>query len=76
MWQFGAHGFGPGGDRLGGDLLDLIAVWDDHYRHGPAPQITLHPTGTPPPVHDRLQLLAARRHTTIAVTWPTPVEPQ
>lgn len=75
-WQFGAHGFGPDADALTGDLIDLLTVWDRDYRHGPTPDITVHPTGTPLPTGDQLRLLVTRRHTTIAVTWPAPAGPQ
>ncbi|BCY11030.1 methyltransferase, FxLD system [Actinoplanes sp. L3-i22] len=75
-WQFGAHGFGPGADTLTSDLIDLLTAWDRDYRHRPAPDITVHPTGTPLPDGDQLRLLVPRRHTTIAVTWPAPAGPQ
>ncbi|MBX7269585.1 methyltransferase, FxLD system [Micromonospora sp. Llam7] len=72
-WQFGAHGFGPDAHALTADLLNLIAVWDRDYRHAPAPEITVHPHGTTPPVATgQPQLVVARRHTVIATTWPMP----
>ncbi|MBO4205595.1 methyltransferase, FxLD system [Micromonospora echinofusca] len=75
-WQFGTHGFGPHADTLTTDMLDLITVWDHDHRHGPGPKITAHPTGTHPPTPDRPQLLIARRHTTITITWPATGEPR
>jgi protein-L-isoaspartate(D-aspartate) O-methyltransferase len=70
-WQFGAHGFGPDAPTLTADMLDLIASWDRDYRHARAPEITVHPGGTTPPAATgQPQLVVARRHTTIAVTWP------
>ncbi|MFI1996719.1 methyltransferase, FxLD system [Actinoplanes sp. NPDC020271] len=75
-WQFGAHGFGPDAGTLTSDLIDLLTVWDRDYRPGPAPHITVHPTGTSLPDGDHLRLLVPRRHTTIAVTWPAPAGPR
>jgi protein-L-isoaspartate(D-aspartate) O-methyltransferase len=70
-WQFGAHGFGPDAHALTADMLDLIAAWDRDYRHARAPEITVHPNGaTPPAATGQQQLVVARRHTAIAVTWP------
>lgn len=70
-WQFGAHGFGPDASTLTADLLDLITAWDRDHRHAPAPEITVHPdASTPPAAAGQPQLVVARRHTTIAVTWP------
>ncbi|WP_233625122.1 methyltransferase, FxLD system [Actinoplanes sp. ATCC 53533] len=70
-WQFGAHGFGPDAHTLTADLLDAIAAWDSDYRHARAPEITVHPDGTTPPAATaQPQLVVARRHTAIAVTWP------
>jgi protein-L-isoaspartate(D-aspartate) O-methyltransferase len=75
-WQFGAHGFGPDADALTSDVIDLLVGWDHAYRHAPAPEISVHPLGTAPPETQQLQLLVARRHTSIAVTWPTPRSPR
>ena len=75
-WQFGAHGFGPAAGPLTTDLVELIVVWDRGYRHGPGPDITVHPTGTPPDAPGRVQLLVPRRDTTIAITWPSPASPR
>ncbi|MBM0277010.1 methyltransferase, FxLD system [Micromonospora tarensis] len=75
-WQFGAHGFGPDASTLTTDMLQLITVWNHDHRHGPGPHITVHPTGTEPHASDRPQLLVARRHATIAVTWPAPGKPR
>jgi protein-L-isoaspartate(D-aspartate) O-methyltransferase len=75
-WQFGAHGLGPDADTLTARMLDAIAVWDRHLRHGPYPQYTVHPAGTEPasggPADDdgRTRLAVHRRHTTIVITWP------
>jgi protein-L-isoaspartate(D-aspartate) O-methyltransferase len=74
-WQFGAHGFGPGADTLTTELLDLITVWDREYRHGPGPRITIHPAGTGPAPTREPRLVVHRRHTTVAVTWPTGGQP-
>lgn len=78
LWEFGAQGFGPHADQLTTDILDLIAVWDREYRNGPDPRITVHPhgTSTPTPRTGQPQLLVARRHSTIAVTWPAPEAPR
>lgn len=69
-YQFGAHGFGPGGAALAADLADLILAWDRHHRHGSGPSITVHPAGAPPAATAGLRLLVQRRHTRIAITWP------
>jgi hypothetical protein len=69
-WQFGAHGLGPDADTLTARMLDAVAVWDRHLRHGPDPQYTVHPAGTEPasggPADDdgRTRLAVRRRHTT------------
>ena len=70
VYQFGAHGFGPGGSVLAAELAELIVAWDQHHRHGPGPRITVHPAGTQLPPTGDLRLLVPRRHTTIAITWP------
>ncbi|BEL05742.1 hypothetical protein Q0Z83_039330 [Actinoplanes sichuanensis] len=73
LWQFGAHGFGSDAHTLTTDLLDLTTAWDRDYRHAVTPEITVHPDGnTPPAATGQPQLVVARRHTTIAVTWPAP----
>ncbi|HWS37676.1 MAG TPA: methyltransferase, FxLD system [Actinoplanes sp.] len=72
MWQFGAHGFGTAAGTLTTDLADLVVAWDRDYRHGPGPDVTVHPGGAPPVPDGRLQLVVPRRDTTIAVTWPSP----
>jgi protein-L-isoaspartate(D-aspartate) O-methyltransferase len=69
-WRFGAHGFGPDATALVTDLVDLIVAWDAHHRHGPGPQITVHPAGTLLPETDGTRLLVRRRHTLIAIAWP------
>lgn len=69
-WQFGAHGFGPGADRLTADMIDLIGRWDRRHRYGPGPAITVHPAGAARPGTDRLRLLVPRRHSLTAITWP------
>nr|BFE56445.1 hypothetical protein GCM10020063_009710 [Dactylosporangium thailandense] len=69
-WQFGGHGFGPDADRVTEQLLDAIAVWNRAHRHGPDPQITVHPAGTTQPATAPGQFVLPRRHTTIALTWP------
>jgi protein-L-isoaspartate(D-aspartate) O-methyltransferase len=69
-WRFGAHGFGPDATALVADLVDLIAAWDAHHRHGPGPRITVHPADTVLPETDLARLLVRRRHTMIAITWP------
>jgi protein-L-isoaspartate(D-aspartate) O-methyltransferase len=72
-WQFGAHGFGPDAPTLTADLLGLITVWDRDYRQAPAPEITVHPPGsTTPAAAGQPQLVVARQHAAIAVTWPVP----
>ncbi|WP_433221589.1 hypothetical protein ACQP00_21070 [Dactylosporangium sp. CS-047395] len=69
-WEFGAHGFGPDAAAVADRLCDAIRAWD---RHAPNPHIVVYPTGTTVPPNDGgLRLLVPRRHTTIAVTWPTP----
>lgn len=74
-WRFGAHGFGPDATALVGDLVGLIAAWDAHHRHGPGPQITVHPAGTVLPETDQTRLLVRRRHALIAITWPNAGQP-
>ncbi|WP_250033702.1 methyltransferase, FxLD system [Paractinoplanes maris] len=69
-YQFGAHGFGPGGAAPAAELADLIVAWDQHHRHGSGPGITVHPVGAPLPATDDLQLLLPRRHSQVAITWP------
>ena len=70
-WRFGAHGFGPDATALVAALVDLIVAWDAHHRHGPGPQITVHPAGTALPETDLARLLVRQRHTLIAITWPS-----
>jgi len=74
-WRFGAHGFGPDATALVGALVDLIVAWDAHHRHGPGPQITVHPAGTVLPETGRTRLLVRRRHALIAITWPDAGQP-
>ncbi|MFG1648469.1 methyltransferase, FxLD system [Micromonospora sp. NPDC049275] len=69
-WQFGVHGFGPHATRLTSDLLELIVAWDQQFRAGTGPDITVHPAGTRLPDTERLRLLVPRRHTLTAITWP------
>jgi protein-L-isoaspartate(D-aspartate) O-methyltransferase len=69
-WQFGAHGFGPDAARMAGDMIDLLDTWNHEHRHGPGPQITVHPNGATPPDTVGLRLVMPRRHTTTAITWP------
>jgi protein-L-isoaspartate(D-aspartate) O-methyltransferase len=69
-WQFGAHGFGTDAGRLTADLIDLIAVWDRDQRHHKGPEFTVHPAGTVLPDTNDHRMLARRRHTLTAITWP------
>ena len=69
-YQFGAHGFGPGGAAMAAELADLIVAWDQHHRRGSGPSITVHPAGAPLPATDGLRLLVPRRHTQVVITWP------
>ncbi|MEV6813179.1 methyltransferase, FxLD system [Micromonospora sp. NPDC051296] len=74
-WQFGARGYGPHAAPLTQHMLDLITAWDRHHRHGPGPHIAVYPNGTIPPLTQQPCLLAARHHTTTAITWTTPGSP-
>lgn len=49
--------------------------WDAHHRHGPGPQITVHPAGIVLPETDQTRLLVRRRHALIAITWPNAGQP-
>lgn len=69
-WQLGGHGFGPHATRLTNDLMELIAAWDQQFRAGAGPDITVHPADTRLPDTGRLRLLVPRRHTLTAITWP------
>jgi protein-L-isoaspartate(D-aspartate) O-methyltransferase len=69
-WQFGAHGFGPAADSVTAQMIDAIVTWNRDHRHGPDPQITVHPAGAAAPGDQHTRLVLPRRHTTIVVTWP------
>ncbi|MEH0930882.1 methyltransferase, FxLD system [Micromonospora sp. CPCC 205558] len=69
-WQLGGHGFGPYAPKLTGDLMELTVAWDQQYRAGGGPDITVHPAGTRLPDTERMRLLVPRRHTLTAITWP------
>ncbi|MEU7906359.1 hypothetical protein [Actinoplanes sp. NPDC049118] len=57
-------------------MTDLVVAWDRDYRHGPGPDITVHPTGTSLIAAGQLQLAVPRRDATIVVTWTVPARPR
>lgn len=65
--ELGAHGFGPDAADLVAAVADRTAAWDREQRPGPGPVITAWPLDAPVPEAD---LVAARKHVRIAVTWP------
>lgn len=71
-WQLGAHGFGPDAEAVAARMCEAIRAWD---RHGPDPHIAVYPGAAEPATcgQGETRLLVPRRHTTIVVTWPTPV---
>ncbi|MFF0389024.1 methyltransferase, FxLD system [Kitasatospora sp. NPDC004615] len=69
VFEFGAHGFGPDGERLAALITDQVQVWDRDYRAGDGPVFTAHPAGTP---DDRLPdgLVIDKTHVRLTISWP------
>jgi protein-L-isoaspartate(D-aspartate) O-methyltransferase len=69
--QFGAHDFGPPADTPTTNPLDLIHTWDRDHRRSLGPQIAVYPAGARLTPTAEPELIVARRHTPITLTWPT-----
>jgi protein-L-isoaspartate(D-aspartate) O-methyltransferase len=68
-FEFGACGHGPRGAELAERMAGQLRAWDREHRHGPGPDLAVHPAGTPasdlPPGR-----VIRKRHTTMLLSWP------
>ncbi|MFE7558140.1 methyltransferase, FxLD system [Kitasatospora sp. NPDC057500] len=69
VFEFGAHGFGPDGDRLADLIAEQVGVWTRRHRTGAGPVFTAYPAGTP---DDQLPdgPVIDKRHVRLTITWP------
>ncbi|MFE7190690.1 methyltransferase, FxLD system [Kitasatospora sp. NPDC057541] len=69
VFEFGAHGFGPDGDRLADLIAEQVGVWTRYHHTGPGPVFTAYPVGTP---DDQLPdgPVIDKRHVRLTITWP------
>lgn len=67
--ELGAYAHGPNAAEAADRFADQIRIWDRDHRHGPGPQLTVHPAHTPdaelPSGH-----VTDGRHTRIVISWP------
>lgn len=68
-YEFGAYGHGPHAERLAGELIAQVRVWDRDHRHGPAAQIRMCPADAAEPPLPRSRMIH-KRHTTVTISWP------
>ncbi|MFD8478801.1 methyltransferase, FxLD system [Kitasatospora sp. NPDC059673] len=68
-YEFGAHGFGPDGERLAALITEQVRTWDRDHRTGDGPVFTAYPAGTP---DDRLPdgLVIDKAHVRLTISWP------
>lgn len=69
QFEFGAYGHGPRADEAVEKLAGLIRSWDGTSLNA---RITVYPKDTPDELLPSDALVLARRHTRIAITWPSP----
>ncbi|SBW24296.1 protein-L-isoaspartate(D-aspartate) O-methyltransferase [Candidatus Protofrankia californiensis] len=69
QFEFGAYGHGPHADVTVEKLVSLIRSWDGTSLGA---RISAFPAGTPDELLPSDALILARRHTRIAITWPSP----
>jgi protein-L-isoaspartate(D-aspartate) O-methyltransferase len=66
LYEFGAHGHGPAGQHLAGQMAAQVRTWGDEHRHSRA-RFRADPAGTA----RRLAGLTVRRpHYQITISWP------
>ncbi len=68
-FEFGAHGFGPDGNRLAALITEQVGVWTREHRAGDGPTFTAYPAGTP---DDQLPdgSVIDKRDVRILISWP------
>ncbi|WP_256790414.1 MULTISPECIES: methyltransferase, FxLD system [Frankia] len=69
QFEYGAFGHGPHADTTVEKLVGLIRSWDGTSLNA---RITAYPAHTPDELLPPDALVLARRHTRIAITWPSP----
>ncbi len=69
IFKFGAHGFGPDGDRLATLITEQVGVWTREHRAGKGPTFTAYPMDTS---DDELPdgLVIDKRDVRILISWP------
>ncbi|WP_085016533.1 methyltransferase, FxLD system [Frankia sp. KB5] len=67
-FEFGAYGHGPHADTTAAKLADLIGSWDGTSLNA---RISVHPADAPDESLPPDALILTRRHSRIAVTWPS-----
>ncbi|TCJ34633.1 methyltransferase, FxLD system [Parafrankia sp. BMG5.11] len=69
QFEFGAYGHGPHAEMTAERLAILIRSWDGTSLNA---RISAHPADTPDESLPPDALVLARRHSRIAITWPSP----
>jgi protein-L-isoaspartate(D-aspartate) O-methyltransferase len=70
-FEFVVYGHGPDADRIAGEYVELIRVWDRAHRRGPGARVEVFPAGTPDMEIPEGRLIE-KKHTRVLISWPHP----